>query len=83
MGEDVLCFEFTTKSNAIGEGIGTGMAEALQIAENGNWRGIVIGNNAKNFTVGANLMAVGMLAMQKNLPSWKKWYMVFSKSTWR
>lgn len=65
MGEDVLCFEFTTKSNAIGEGIGTGMAEALQIAENGNWRGIVIGNNAKNFTVGANLMAVGMLAMQK------------------
>jgi 3-hydroxyacyl-CoA dehydrogenase len=65
MGEDVLCFEFITKSNAIGEGIGTGMAEALHIAENGNWRGIVIGNNAKNFTVGANLMAVGMLAMQK------------------
>lgn len=66
MGDDVLCFEFTTKSNAIGEGIGQGMAEALQIAENGNWRGIVIGNNAKNFTVGANLMAVGMLAMQKD-----------------
>lgn len=65
IGDDVLCFEFTTKSNAIGEGIGQGMAEALQIAENGNWRGIVIGNNAKNFTVGANLMAVGMLAMQK------------------
>jgi 3-hydroxyacyl-CoA dehydrogenase len=66
MGDDVLCFEFITKSNAIGEGIGTGMAEALQLAENGNWRGIVIGNNAKNFTVGANLMAVGMLAMQKD-----------------
>lgn len=66
MGDDVLCFEFTTKSNAIGEGIGNGMAEALQIAENGNWRGIVIGNNAKNFTVGANLMAVGMFAMQKD-----------------
>ena len=37
--------------------------EALDKAENGDWRGIVLGNNAKNFSVGANLMAVGMLAM--------------------
>lgn len=40
------------------------MVETLRIAEEGDWKGIVIGNNAKNFTVGANLMAVGMLAMQ-------------------
>jgi len=65
IGDGVLCFEFITKANAIGEGIGQGMAEALQIAENGDWAGIVIGNNAKNFTVGANLMNVAMLAMQK------------------
>ena len=64
IGEDVLCLEFTTKANSIGEGIGQGLVEAVKLAENGNWRGIVIGNNAKNFTVGANLMAVGMLAMQ-------------------
>lgn len=66
IGDGVLCFEFISKSNAIGEGIGEGLKEALQIAENGNWAGIVIGNNAKNFTVGANLMSVGMLAMQKD-----------------
>lgn len=66
IGEGVMCLEFTSKANAIGEGIGQGVMEALQIAENGNWRGLVIGNNAKNFTVGANLMAVGMEAMQKN-----------------
>lgn len=64
IGDGVLCFEFTSKANAIGEGIGEGMVEALRIAEEGNWKGIVLGNNAKNFTVGANLMAVGMLAMQ-------------------
>ena len=65
IGDRVLCFEFTTKANAIGEGIGIGMEETLRIAEQGDWKGIVLGNNAKNFTVGANLMAVGMLAMQE------------------
>lgn len=69
IGDDVLCLEFTSKSNAIGEGIGEGMIEALERAQNGNWRGIVVGNNAKNFTVGANLFNVAMVAMQKD---WKK-----------
>ena len=64
IGDGVLCFEFTSKANAIGEGIGEGMMETLKIAEEGDWKGIVLGNNAKNFTVGANLMVVGMLAMQ-------------------
>ena len=64
IGNEVLCFEFTSKANAIGEGIGEGIVETLKIAEEGDWKGIVLGNNAKNFTVGANLMAVGMLAMQ-------------------
>ncbi|MBK8700815.1 MAG: 3-hydroxyacyl-CoA dehydrogenase/enoyl-CoA hydratase family protein [Saprospiraceae bacterium] len=66
IGEGVLCLEFISKANAIGEGIGQGLMEAIQLAEGGNWKGLVIGNNAKNFTVGANLMAVGMEAMQKN-----------------
>ena len=65
IGEGVMCLEFTSKANAIGEGIGQGVMEALQLAQDGNWKGLVIGNNAKNFTVGANLMAVGMEAMQK------------------
>lgn len=69
IGDDVLCLEFTSKSNAIGEGIGQGAFEALNLAQNGNWRGIVVGNNAKNFTVGANLMGVAMVAAQKD---WKK-----------
>lgn len=65
IGDGVMCLEFTSKSNSIGEGIGRAMVEAIEIAERDNWNGIVIGNNAKQFTVGANLMNVGMLAMQK------------------
>ncbi len=66
IGDGVMCLEFQTKSNSIGEGIGKGIIEAIELAENDGWNGLVIGNNATNFTVGANLMNVGMLAMQKD-----------------
>ncbi len=72
IGDGVMCLEFISKSNAIGEGIGRGVQEALQLAQNGDWAGLVIGNNAKNFTVGANLMNVGMLAMQKDFDTLEK-----------
>ena len=66
IGDGVMCLEFTSKSNAIGEGIGQGLVEAIDKAEAEGWNGLVIGNNAKNFTVGANLMNIGMVAMQKD-----------------
>jgi 3-hydroxyacyl-CoA dehydrogenase len=65
IGDGVLCLEFTSKSNSIGEGIGKGLHEAIELAEQGDWKGLVIGNNAKQFSVGANLMNIGMFAMQK------------------
>ena len=65
IGDGVLCLEFTSKSNAIGEGIGKALNEVLQLAEEEGWNGLVIGNNAKQFSVGANLMNIGMFAMQK------------------
>ena len=65
IGDGVMCIEFTSKSNSIGEGIGHGIDQAIKMAEEEGWKGIVIGNNAKQFSVGANLMNVGMLAMQK------------------
>lgn len=60
-----MCLEFQSKSNSIGEGIGKAIAESIDVAENDGWNGIVIGNNAKQFSVGANLMNIGMFAMQK------------------
>lgn len=68
IGDGVLCAEFISKSNAIGEGIGKAIHHALDLAEQGNWKGLVIGNNGKNFSVGANLMNVGMVVMQQD---WK------------
>ena len=65
IGNGVLCFEFTGKSNSIGEGVGKALFEVLELAEKENWKGLVIGNNAKQFSVGANFMIIGMIAMQK------------------
>ena len=66
IGDGVLCLEFRSKYNAIGEGILTGIQESILLAETQGWKGIVIGNNAANFTVGANLMLIGMMAFQQD-----------------
>lgn len=65
IGDGVLCLEFTSKMNAIGEGILKGLNDSIQLAEEDKWKGLVIGNNAPNFTVGANLMMIAMMAYQQ------------------
>jgi 3-hydroxyacyl-CoA dehydrogenase len=65
IGDGVLCFEFTSAHNTIGEGVVRGLMEACQIAEEDGWKGLVIGNNADNFSVGANLMIIAQLAYQQ------------------
>ncbi len=65
IGDGVLCLEFQSYANAIGEGILRGVQESIQIAEEGDWKGLVIGNNADNFTVGANLMLIAQMAYEQ------------------
>ncbi|MCH2083207.1 MAG: 3-hydroxyacyl-CoA dehydrogenase/enoyl-CoA hydratase family protein [Saprospiraceae bacterium] len=65
IGDGVLNLEFTSMHNTIGEGVVRGLNEALDIAEQGDWKGMVIGNNDTNFSVGANLMIIAQLAYQQ------------------
>ena len=65
IGDGVLCLEFKSKMNAIGQGILDGINESITLAEEQGWKGIVIGNHAEQFTVGANLMLIGMMAFQQ------------------
>jgi 3-hydroxyacyl-CoA dehydrogenase len=83
IGEGVLCLEFTSKMNAMGEGILRGINESIQIAEEQGWKGIVIGNNATNFTVGANLMMIGMLAFQGDFDEMNMAVNLFQQTTMR
>jgi len=65
IGDGVLCLEYTSPHNTMGEGVLRGLNEAIDIAEQGQWNGLVIGNNATNFSVGANLMLIAMMAYQQ------------------
>lgn len=83
LGDGVLCLEFTSKMNAIGEGILRGIYEAIDIAEQQGWKGLVIGNDAKNFTVGANLMMIAMLAYQQEFDELNMAVHMFQRATMR
>jgi 3-hydroxyacyl-CoA dehydrogenase len=65
LGDGVLCVEFRSKMNTIGGGVLEGINKAIEIAENEGWQGVVIGNNSTNFSVGANLMMVAMMAYEQ------------------
>ncbi len=65
IGDGVLCYEFRSKANVIGEQTLRGIHDAIHIAEEEGWKGLVIGNQATQFTVGANLMLIGMMAFQE------------------
>lgn len=64
IGDGVLNLEFHTKMNTIGSEILEGLNKSIDIAEN-NYNGLVIGNNAPNFSAGANLAMVFMLAIEQ------------------
>lgn len=83
IGDGVLCLEFTSKSNSIGEGVLRGIQKSIEIAENDGWKGLVIGNNAKNFSVGANLMLIGMMAFQQQYQELNMAVKLFQDTTMR
>ena len=83
IGDDVLCLEFTSKMNAIGAGILNGLQDAVRIAEEGKWRGLVIGNHSKNFTVGANIMLIAMLAYEQEFDELNRAVDLFQQTTMR
>jgi 3-hydroxyacyl-CoA dehydrogenase len=57
-------FEFRSKSNSLGQEVITGVMEAIDKVENDrDLRGMIIGNEGSNFSVGANLGEVAMAVM--------------------
>ena len=63
LGDGVLCLEFHTKMNAIGDDIVSMIYTGLEEAER-NFEALVIANQGENFSAGANLVLV-LLAAQE------------------
>lgn len=65
LGDDVALLEFHSKSNALGLDTIQMLNKALDEVEQ-NYRGLVIGNQGKNFCVGANIALMLMEAQDDN-----------------
>ncbi len=66
IGDGVLCFEFHTKMNAIDADIGAIGMQGAELLQDKKYQGMVITNEAGNFSVGANIMLLFLEAQQKN-----------------
>lgn len=65
IGDGVLNLEFRSKMNSIGAGVLEGISKSIEIAETQGWKGLVLGNDATNFSVGANIFMIYMLAVEQ------------------
>lgn len=64
LGDGIINFEFRSKMNSLGGGVLAGMNKAIDLAEK-EYEGLVIGNQASNFSVGANLGMIFMMAIEQ------------------
>jgi 3-hydroxyacyl-CoA dehydrogenase len=64
IGDGILNLEFHTKMNVIGAEILDGINKSVAMAEK-DFRGLVIGNDAPNFSAGANIAMMLMLAIEQ------------------
>ncbi|HSR66473.1 MAG TPA: 3-hydroxyacyl-CoA dehydrogenase/enoyl-CoA hydratase family protein [Acidobacteriota bacterium] len=62
LGQGVLLYEFRSKANTLGTQVMQGIQQAIEIVENGDYHGMVIGNEGNNFSVGANLGEAALAA---------------------
>lgn len=82
LGDGILNLEFHTKMNTIGGEVLQGINKAIEIAEK-DYRGLVISNEGANFSAGAN---VGMIFMMAAEQEWDELHMavrMFQNTTMR
>lgn len=64
LGDGILNLEFQSKMNTIGGDVLAGLNKAIDIAEK-DFQGLVVGNQAANFSVGANIGMIFMMAVEQ------------------
>ncbi len=64
LGDGILNLEFHTKMNSIGGEVLEGINKAIDLAEK-DYRGLVISNDGENFSAGANVGMIFMMAVEE------------------
>lgn len=65
LGDDVLGLSWNTKMGSIGGDVLSGMQKAVELAEK-SYKGLVIANEGANFSAGANVGMIFMLAIEQD-----------------
>lgn len=65
LGDGILNLEFHTKMNTIGGGVIEGINKALDLAET-DYKGLIISNTGQNFSAGANVGMIFMMAVEQD-----------------
>lgn len=66
IGDGVICCEFHSKMNAIGPEIIAMLNQGVDFLDAGKYAGMVVANDADNFSVGANIFMVAMAISNKS-----------------
>lgn len=64
LGDGILNLEFHTKMNTIGGGVLAGINKGIELAEQ-EYKGLVISNTGQNFSAGANVGLIFMMAVEQ------------------
>ncbi len=64
LGDGILNVEFRSKMNTIGGDVLDGLNKAIDLAEK-EYQGLVVANDGKNFSVGANIGMIFMMAVEQ------------------
>ncbi|MHA8060399.1 3-hydroxyacyl-CoA dehydrogenase/enoyl-CoA hydratase family protein [Aquirufa beregesia] len=83
LGDDIICLEFHSKMNTMGQGVLEGIQKAIDLAEK-NYRGLVIGNEGvEAFSAGANLGMLFMFAANQEFDEVNNMIAVFQNTMMR
>ncbi|MCS6990264.1 MAG: 3-hydroxyacyl-CoA dehydrogenase/enoyl-CoA hydratase family protein [Chitinophagales bacterium] len=82
LGDGVVNLEWNTKMNTIGSEVLEGVNKAIELAEQ-NFEGLVISNQGENFSAGANLALILMLAMEQDYDELERACRLFQQTSMR
>ena len=66
IGDGIINITFHSKMNTIGGGILSAINTAIDLAEEGQFKGVVISNEGTNFSAGANVGMIFMMAAEQD-----------------
>lgn len=65
IGDGIACLQFRTKGNSVTDGVMDMIEESVKIVE-ADYKGLVLGNEGGNFSLGANLMLIATMIQSQD-----------------